>query len=101
VGARIETSYQAQYMRVGNVAMVSSTVAIACTAASGLTSLRITLPIAASFATGNKLAGTGATTSSNCARLYADTANNEALLTFNTDYTSQRTWAFHFSYIIA
>lgn len=94
------TPYQAQYMRVGNVVTVSGAVAIACTSASGSTSLRITLPIASNLAVLSDLAGTGATANSNSARLYADATNNEALLIFATDYTSQRTWAFHFSYII-
>lgn len=95
-----------QWMRVGNVATVSGTIAVDTTAAGPTaTSFRMTLPVASDFTTGGNLGGVGAIMTSLLAgssvvRITADSTNDAALFEWSAASTISNLMSFQFSYII-
>lgn len=96
-----------QYAKNGKSVTVSGYVSIAATAASGtLTSLRISLPFASNFASGNQCAGTVShvnptPATSTFGVIIGDATNNEALMQYNANASGGAlTMYFHFTYRI-
>lgn len=94
------TAYSCQYFRLGSVVTVSGRVDIDPTAASTLTTLSISLPIASNFSAENECGGTAAVrdVAGESAAIYADATNDLALLSFTTSDTSNRAFSFSFTY---
>lgn len=95
------TAYQAQYLRVGATVTVSGKVDVDPTAA-GQVQLGISVPVASNFGATEDLAGCASAiaVAGQCAGIYADTANDRAILEFITTDTSNRIMFFTFSYQI-
>lgn len=95
------TTYQCQYMRVGNVVTVSGLIDIDATVV-GNTVLGISLPIASNFANNYECAGTicASTVASQCGRITADTTNDRANVTIQTVSLANESHAFTFTYTV-
>lgn len=93
------TAFECQYIRVGNVVTVSGVLNMDTTAATA-TVLGISLPIASNFGGVSDCGGTAVdgTIAGNAGAIYADVANDRARLETITATSTDRTWAFHFSY---
>jgi hypothetical protein len=98
------TAVICQYMRVGNVVTVSGTVNIDPTAASTLTVVRISLPIASAMTATTQLAGTchgnWVVGVAGAGAMIADTTNDEALLRTIPPNDANAGYAFTFTYRI-
>ena len=97
------TASEGQFMRVGNVVTFSGQVAIDPTAA-GNTALRMTLPVASNLAATRQAAGTfapAAFADENVGAILADTTNDELLLRYVAKVTTNTTFQFHGTYIVA
>jgi len=95
------TAFQCQYCRVGTVVTVSGKVDIDPTAATALTQLGISLPIASNFGAAEDCGGTAAAAAvaGYSAGIYGDLTNDRASLDFTTAAdAANRTWNFIFSY---
>jgi hypothetical protein len=95
------TALVCQYMRFGDVVVVSGGVTIDPTSATTQTTLRISLPIASNFAAVNDCGGAAAnnTVAGASGAVYADTTNDAALLQFlNGSNTASATYFFTFMY---
>ena len=98
------TAVICQYTRVGNVVTVSGTVNIDPTAASTLTVVRISLPIASAMTATTQLAGTchgnWVVGVAGAGAMIADTTNDEALLRTIPPNDANAGYAFTFTYRI-
>ena len=98
------TSYQAQYMRVGNVVTVSGRANIDPTVTLTASEMGISLPIASNFTAANNLGGVGsiATTANEISSggILADTTNDRATFRFLSGGTAARDYYFTFTYQI-
>lgn len=96
------TAYSCQYMKVGNTVTVSGQVDVnPTTAASTLTQLGITLPIASNLANSNECAGTGISSAVACnGAIIGDVTNNRAELNFLASFTTNQPVYFIFTYRI-
>jgi hypothetical protein len=98
------TSALCTYIKAGSVVAVSGFVSVTPTAATTSTSLRISLPVASAFATGNEGYGvavrSGNFASQNISGIIsANAATDDVLLAFYCDAdTASRAWLFHFQY---
>lgn len=93
------TAYQCQYLRVGSVVTVSGKVDVDPTAAA-VTELGISLPIASNFAAFQDCCGVGSDATSESAAIFADEANNRALMLWVAIVTANHGIAFTFTYEI-
>jgi hypothetical protein len=97
------TAIECQWMWVGNMVQVTGSVQIDPTAASALTTLGISLPIASNLGNARQCAGTAcmSTTIISPGVILGDATNNRALLQFfaSTD-AANRVWYFTFMYQI-
>jgi hypothetical protein len=95
------TSAVCQYMRVGSVVTVSGRVNIDPTAASAITSIRISLPVASNFAATGQCSGSGmGDLNLEPVGVYGDAANNEARLDFVPLNNANQIVGFHFTYLV-
>ena len=92
VGA--STSYQCNYMRVGNTVTVSGRVDIDATA-TGSVILEMSLPIASNFTAFENAGGTGASTINTTSPIYASAANDRLLFVYTATVATNE--PFHFS----
>ena len=95
------TAYECQYMRTGNTVTVSGLVDIDPTAASSTsTVLGLSVPISSNFGANEDCAGvaTVANGAIQSAAIIADSTNDRALIKFDCQDATNRTWAFSFSY---
>lgn len=98
------TAFACTYIRVGSIVTVSGFFQVTPTAATSATSLRISLPVASAFATGNEAAGvavrSGNLASQNIAGVIsANAATDDVSLLFFCDAdNASRSWLFHFQY---
>lgn len=97
-----QTAFATRYIRIGNVVYVSGLVQIdPVAAASTLTQVRMTLPIASELVSNNELTGVCAASDAlEAGGIYADTANNAAMIEFVSATTSNHNVRFNFSYSI-
>jgi hypothetical protein len=96
------TAFSCQYVRVGNTVTVSGRVDVTATANATSTQIRLSLPVASNFTNNGHLGGTAASNGTTMTGyISADTANDEALLTFTSNSTANRSFWFHFTYRIA
>lgn len=98
------TARTCQYMRIGDVVVVSGNLDIDTTAASVSTVLRLTLPIASNLTAINQCAGVGQSPAifGYCAEISGDTTLDVAVLQFtNGTNTGNNRWSFIFQYQIA
>jgi hypothetical protein len=92
------------YTRIGDMVTVTGNIAITpTTAASALTDVQISLPIASNITDATDIGGVGAgstfgTTSNSAMTLFGDTGSNRAAGYFNAGSTSLAGWTFQFSY---
>lgn len=95
------SSQTSQWMRVGNVVTLSGTVAITPTASGTTTEIRMSLPIASNFTVSSNCAG-GANNAigTSPAVIRPDTANDEAILSFQSIGTINANMYFYFTYVI-
>lgn len=92
------TPLSAQYLRVGNTVTVSGTLTVQATAAaSTLTTLGVSLPVASDLANANELGGSGALLTAPVL-ISGDATNNRATFQWNSLSTSAVTLSYHFSY---
>ena len=97
------TPLACQYERSGNIVTVSGGVTFQPTAASVITRLDISLPIASNFTLFNNLGGTAANsgTAGACAVIFGETTGKKARLEYtNAADTASRNWCFIFQYLI-
>lgn len=97
------TSYQAQYMKIGNVVTVSGKFDLNPTlAASTATELGISLPIASNFSAEENLGGDASSDAiaSEIARIKADATNDRASVVMKSISISNDSYAFTFTYLI-
>lgn len=97
------TAYSCQYSRLGSVVTVSGKVDIDVVAATTLSTVGISLPIASNFANTNECGGTANSNAvaSLSAAIYADSVNDRASLEFiSTADTANRSFYFLFTYRI-
>jgi len=94
------TAYECQYMRVGGVVTVSGKVDIDPTAATTLTRLGISLPIASNIGAAEDVGGTAAATAVTDAPagILGDVANNRAELSYICVDTTNHVMHFTFTY---
>lgn len=95
------TAQAHQWIRVGNVVHVSGYVSLSVTAASTLTSFRISLPIASALTSSYQLNGAlnVAAAASTLPYLYGDAANDQAVAQFTSGAsTGAYTTAYNFQY---
>jgi hypothetical protein len=94
------TPYACQYMRVGNMVMVSGILDVDPTAGSGTaTRIDVSLPIASNLATAVQLAGAmGANAATESAQIFADETNNRAAISFLAQTTANHSVSFMFMY---
>ena len=93
-----------QWIRVGNVVTVSGELTVDPTAATTLTQVGISLPIASNLAGQNECCGTAATgaVSGYSGAIIGDVTNDRAELDFTTlTDVADRTWSFTFTYLIS
>lgn len=99
------TPQVAQWLRVGNVVTVSGSISVTTTAASPTQSLfTLTLPIASTLSTFNKLIGVLSVSISgsiNSATLSADTVGNLAQFSFASTTTGAQTVAYVYTYLVS
>lgn len=93
-----------QWMRVGNVVTVSGSLSIDPTAASTVTELDLSLPIASAMTSATHLAGSAVRSSSVAAVpaqvLANPTADTAQISYFNDTDVANRTWRFTFTYVV-
>jgi hypothetical protein len=98
------TSATCQYIRVGASVTVSGQLQMDPSAASALTQLGISLPVASTFASAGQCAGTASRApTSTCilARIKGDTINGRAQLEYISDGSiGNDGWSFQFTYLI-
>lgn len=93
-----------QYLRSGNAVTVSGFVSVVTTLGGGAASeIRISLPFASNFASGNQCAGTAvyygpSTASSTYGMIRADQTNDDALLQFHSNVVSPGTMTIYFTF---
>lgn len=95
------TAFACQYMRVGDIVTVSGKITVDPTA-SGLTRVRISIPIASNFSAEENAAGTGASSSNagESGALKADSTNDAVEFRFTTSDTGPNSYMIHFTYQI-
>lgn len=100
VGA--STAYLSSYIAVGSAVICMAKVNVDTTSATTDTVLGISLPIASDFANDFELNGVAAmlvpTNLTSAGRIFADTTNNRATLTFNAVGAANYTWSLIFMY---
>lgn len=93
------TASACNYYRYGNMVTVAGLLALDPTAASALTELRISLPIASNFVVSTNCLGTvGTITQGLGGSILADTTNDQALLQILTNTTANHGVTFVFTY---
>lgn len=93
------TAYACQYMRVGNVVTVSGKVDVTATAGSStITELRISVPVASSFASSHQAGGAASDNISQNGAIYAVGLGSTARLVFPALLTTSRSFYFSFTY---
>lgn len=93
------TAYSCQYLRVGDMVHVSGRLDADPTAATTLTQIGISLPIASNFANSNECAGTAnASHVDDSAAIAADTTNDRAQMSWICRDTTNHGMFFTFSY---
>jgi hypothetical protein len=91
-----------QYMRVGDTVTVSGRVDVTATANATLTKILLSLPVASNFTNSSHLGGTAASNGTTMIGYFsADTGSDEALLSFTSNSTANRSFWFNFTYRIA
>lgn len=93
------TPYECQYLRVGNVVTVSGAFDADAVAAAVATSLRMTLPITSNFSTSLQCGGVANSTST-AGVISADSANDQALISWVAGGTANTNYRFTFTYYI-
>lgn len=95
------SSQTSQWIRVGNVVTLSGSVAITPTASGTTTEIRMSLPIASNFTVSSNCAGAANNAiGTSPAVIRPDTANDEAILSFQSIGTVNANMYFYFSYVI-
>lgn len=92
-----------QYLRVGNVVIVSGKINVDATTSGNLTQFRVSLPISSTFGNDHECGGGGAekTTSTQPAcTIFADTSNNEASFIYRAGSATAASLYFSFTYQI-
>lgn len=90
-----------QWIRVGNVVTVSGSVGITPTASGTTTEIRLSLPIASNFTVVSNCAGSANNAiGTSPAVIRPDTANDEAILSFQSIGTVNANMYFQFGYVI-
>lgn len=97
VNIAASTSFDAQWLRVGNVVTVSGRLSATATAI-GAARLTITLPVASNLAATEQCAGTAAGADSVAGAVFADAAGDRAFLQYNAPDTAARNFWFSFTY---
>lgn len=94
------TAYECQYMRVGSTVSVSGKVDVDPTAATTVTQLGISLPIASNFGVAEDCAGVASSSDiiSESAAILADATNNRAEMNWITTSLANHTMYFSFEY---
>jgi hypothetical protein len=95
-----QAPYTNQYLRVGNTVTVSGFVYVDPTVVTTTTQVGISLPVASNFANIEDLAGTAVSVGGEKAALYADAANNRAMLEWVTSTIAAFAFAYTFTYRI-
>ena len=94
---------QCAWVRIGSVVYVTGTISVDATlAASTLTELGLSIPIATDIIGAAQLSGTAASdnVASLSARIKGDAANNRATISFRASSLTNDTYSFTFSYVI-
>lgn len=96
------SAVECQWMRVGRVVTVSGQVTIDPTAASVLTELGLSLPIASALVGARQVAGTACSEEAAglFARVRGDATNDRAVICFNVADIASRGWSFTFTYLV-
>src|SRR5690606_29994094 len=89
-----------QYMRVGNVVTVSGVVIIAATS-TGITEVHCTLPIPSSIGNAYEVAGTMGSAQNGEGIIFGNPAQDKATFAADRVVTSNLTYYFSFTYLIA
>ncbi|MNQ85852.1 hypothetical protein D3C85_1010280 [compost metagenome] len=94
------TSFEAQWLRVGNVVTVSGRVDIDPTGSGSAVHLGISLPVASNFTADSDLSGVGGATdvAGQVSGLHADTTNDRASLEFVSQSTANQEMYYHYTY---
>lgn len=92
------TAYLCQYMRVGAVVTVSGRVDIAASLNSTVTQLYLSLPIASSINSAEKLGGVGAVVNAAGFASSISCDSSKALFSYTAANTSNNTFSFTFTY---
>lgn len=91
------TAYACQWMRINDMVLVSGAVDVDPTAAAD-TRLGISLPVASNFGTFTNLGGTSTDPVGQAAIMYADSANDYAVMQWTANNLTNHTRTFIFSY---
>ena len=95
------TSFDSQYLRVGNVVTVSGRVGLTVTSGTTTTTVGISIPIASNFTITSQCSGTGNQTLGNVSGvIIADSTNDRAELTFTSSSSGVAGYAYIFTYVI-
>ena len=103
-GANVDssTASECQYMRVGNVVLVSGSVTIDATASATDTVIDITLPIASSISASRQLGGAGASATpgryGDPVSIFGNTGTDEARFALRPTTANSTAYAFSFTY---
>lgn len=92
------TAFTCQFLRVGNVVTVSGAVNVDTNAASVLTTVGISLPIASDLS--SYLQCCGVASGSGVGYIQGDVTNDRANLSFTVATTDNRAWFFNFTYLV-
>jgi len=92
------TAYQWQYMRVGNTVTVSGKLDVDPTAASAVTTLTATLPVASNLGSDEDLAGVAIDSGDQGAQIFGSAASDVAVMQFISDSGDNRAWFCTFTY---
>jgi len=88
------------YIRVGDMVHVWGEASVDATAATTLTDMGMSLPIASDFASTNQLSGTASFEDNTVVQIKADVTNNRAQWVFTPQTSSNNKYNFHFSYYV-
>ncbi len=92
------TAYTTYYARVGDWVHVWGTVDIDATAATTITEMDMTLPIATTLSNVYALSGTASFEDNTSVQIKANTSNGKAMWRFTPQSATNNTYSFHFSY---
>jgi len=92
------TPYTTYYIRIGDWIHVWGAVDIDATAATTISEMGMSLPLASNFANVFELAGTASFEDNTTVQIKADTSNDRAMFRFTPQTATNNKYSFHFSY---